>query len=208
VGTLVVACDRPPEAPPAPPSDPGHWATLGPRFPAIASLAAAQELSFAQTLAFRALVGKLERAEPVVAVSLGGSMIAGEGCSPGPGNGADPRACAYPSRFARWVAQAFYGVPDDNGSRPPAAPPSSASSQPPLPESNFFFENRALGGTTTAGALPMLPLLVSDHRGKASPPAGGGGGGGGGAAVGADLVLVDFSVNDHHEAQDWANGDK
>ena len=44
------------------------------------------------------------------------------------------------------------------------------------------FHNRAAGGTTTAGALPQLPIMASR----------------------ADLVIVDFAVNDRFEVQDWA----
>jgi len=124
-------------------------------------------------------VGKLEAAAPVAMVALGGSMIAGEGCHPGHDggvdNGVDPRGCAYPSRFSRWLNDTYYG-------------PNAATATADSASSNLFYENRALGGTTTAGALPMLPLLVRDHRD---------------GHRGMDLIVIDFSVNDFNEEQDW-----
>ena len=52
--------------------------------------------------------------------------------------------------------------------------------------------NRAVGGTTTAGALPQLPLLAGvsgdpDQTGAAAP----------------DVVLIDYSLNDQSQRQDW-----
>jgi len=47
------------------------------------------------------------------------------------------------------------------------------------------YVNRASGGTTTAGSLPQLPILLDS------------------AASSQLLVIIDFSVNDRFEVQDW-----
>ena len=57
---------------------------------------------------------------------------------------------------------------------------------------NITYHNRAMGGTTTAGVLPQLELLLTGGTSlsrKASP----------------DIILVDFSVNDRFEEQDWVD---
>ena len=61
---------------------------------------------------------------------------------------------------------------------------------------NVTYRNRAMGGTTTAGVLPQLPLLLDSPSAAAAGAESGGGGG-------PDLVVIDFSVNDRFEEQDW-----
>jgi len=56
--------------------------------------------------------------------------------------------------------------------------------------SNFSYINRAVGGTTTGAVLPMIESLVM------MPP----------SAGYPDLLLIDFSVNDELEEQDWGTG--
>jgi hypothetical protein len=50
--------------------------------------------------------------------------------------------------------------------------------------------NRAAGGTTTAAVLPHLPILVGGSTSSANSS--------------PDFLIIDFSVNDAHERQDWA----
>jgi lysophospholipase L1-like esterase len=54
---------------------------------------------------------------------------------------------------------------------------------------NVSCVNHARGGTTTGSILPLLRGLVEGFEASAKQP--------------ADLVIIDFSVNDAHEAQDW-----
>ncbi|EGB02193.1 hypothetical protein AURANDRAFT_69111, partial [Aureococcus anophagefferens] len=60
--------------------------------------------------------------------------------------------------------------------------------EPGSPRPRLRVVSRARGGTTTASTLPFLEyLLALDGDGGGAP----------------DLVLVDFSVNDARESQDW-----
>ena len=89
---------------------------------------------------------------------LGGSMLAGIGCTPG------SWTCAYPSRLAKmW--------PTLEGQHAP----------------KLRVISRARGGTTTASTLPFLEYLLALDESGSAP----------------DLILVDFSVNDACESQDW-----
>ena len=57
---------------------------------------------------------------------------------------------------------------------------------------NIIYHNRALGGTTTGSVLPQLNFVLTGHA--SNDP----------AAVAPALVIIDFSVNDRWEEQDWA----
>lgn len=115
-------------------------------------------VSPAQHLLLRSLFEKLERGEEAVMLVLGGSMLAGIGCTPG------SWTCAYPSRLAKlW--------PTLEGRHAP----------------KLRVISRARGGTTTASTLPFLEYLIALDESGPAP----------------DLILVDFSVNDARESQDW-----
>ena len=137
-----------------------------------------QPLSSEQRRAWRGLLRALATPRRrVSAVAVGGSVPSGTTCVDRAlglprGSKDQERACAYPSRFARWLWAVHCR--------------SSATT---------FFANRALGGTTTAGALPMLPLMVADveEAGQEGDKHG----------RAADMLLVDFAVNDHYAEQDW-----
>jgi hypothetical protein len=92
-------------------------------------------VSVPQLFAYEGFIRKLREKARVSSVALGGSMIVGVGC------GNNPRECAYPSRFFRWLSNKHYG--NDFG---------------------IAYENRAIGGSTTAAVLPMLPILVADTK--------------------------------------------
>ena len=96
-----------------------------------------------QERAYRKLDATLKLQKTVRIVALGGSMVAGMGCSDrnvsawasGP-----LRACSYPDRFANLLRDAHYS--EAHGS-------------------NISYVNRATGGTTTAAALPMMDSLLT-----------------------------------------------
>ena len=116
-------------------------------------------VSPAQHVLFHSLFKKLERGEEAVMLVLGGSMLAGIGCTPGWN-----WKCAYPSRLAKmW--------PTLEGQHAP----------------KLRVISRARGGTTTASTLPFLEYLLALDESGSAP----------------DLILVDFSVNDARESQDW-----
>ena len=128
-------------------------------------------------------------------LALGGSMAAGVDCidrpaavggnSGGGGGGGGSenplfagKACSYSARFARDLEATYQGGGGGGGG--------------PV---GVTYRNLAMGGTTTAGALPQLPLLLAGGDGPAGRATG--------RQAGPDLVLVDFSVNDRFEEQDW-----
>merc|ERR1740130_2146973 len=86
--------------------------------------------------------------------------------------------CAYVSRFGRWLQQS-YGCMGTNATGPEAAKQS---------ENAVAYYNRAQGGTTTISSLPHLPYVV----GLAGGPNQDGP---------ADLLVVDYTVNDMFEVR-------
>ena len=103
--------------------------------------------SEAQLRAHSRLWRRLGSHEPVSVVAIGGSMMAGMGCTSHDYNFVDPKTiaeCAFASRFIRWMRDVMC-----------------------IPDSQLTYSNRAAGGCDTAGALPQLPLLLD--VGGASP---------------------------------------
>jgi len=94
------------------------------------------------------------------------------------------KACSYSARFARDLEATYQGGGGGGGGGGGRGGPVGVT-----------YRNLAMGGTTTAGALPQLPLLLAGGDGPAGRATG--------RQAGPDLVLVDFSVNDRFEEQDW-----
>ena len=134
----------------------------------------ASSASSSQRAAHLRVWRSLEAKKHVSIIALGGSMVAGMGCSEAsrshtPEGAAyfslDSKAmaeCSFPSIFVRSLRRALC-----------------------IPDAKLLYSNRAAGGTSTKGVLPQLPLLLDDS--------GSGGRSGGG---GPDLLVIDYSAND------------
>ena len=64
-----------------------------------------------------------------------------------------------------------------------------------LPTKSILYINHAVGGSTTGSAIPQLPFLVSAGLDAGSSSH---------ALKAADLILIDFAVNDWQTLQDWS----
>lgn len=105
-------------------------------------LADAQAMNAAspQAVAHTRVLNRLLARKHTSIVVIGGSMVAGQGCTRKPYTSSEPKQlaeCSYASRFVGWLRRAF-GIPDQM----------------------LWFSNRAAGGTDTGGGLPQLPLLI------------------------------------------------
>ena len=65
-----------------------------------------------------------------------------------------------------------------------------------LPTKSISYINHAVGGSTTGSAIPQLPFLVSAGLDAGS------------SLKAADLILIDFAVNDWQTLQDWSGSEE
>ena len=68
-----------------------------------------------------------------------------------------------------------------------------------LPTKSISYINHAVGGSTTGSAIPQLPFLVSAGLDAGSSSH---------ALKAADLILIDFAVNDWQTLQDWSGSEE
>lgn len=148
--------------------------------------AASVNLSAAQEYAFWRVTRRAGVGHRVQLVALGGSLVAGAKCHDAE---LSERECSFASRFGKLLQQGYATCSQTQHKDGGTGSSSSVAMNSASLEHHVRFEyhNRAQGGLTSPSILPSLPYAVADGQesGKA-----------------ADVVMIDFSVNDQWEGNE------